>query len=158
MEIHFGKGLEPDVWFGVGAESLSEKFGVPDRAYEMERDDEEGRRDELVYNSIQTCFRLYEGRLGWLQTSNPDLLLFGQRIMGRSPSLVIELIAKAGYGQPEVTEYDTFASVFWDSVWFEVQYVYDRVRDVNFGLLIDDDSNEYIWPVQDLGWSHNAEA
>lgn len=152
MEIRFGKGLQPDIWFGVDAEFLSERFGPPDRAYEMERDEDEGRRDELVYNSLQTCFRLYEGRLGWVQTSNPDLLLFGQRIMGESPSLVVELLAKAGFGKPEITEYDTFASAFWDSIWLEVQYVYDRIRDVNFGLLIDEDSDEYTWPSPDLGW------
>ena len=156
MKIHFGKGLEPEIWFGVGADFLYEKFGVPDREYEMEWDSEEGRRDELVYNSIQTSFRLYEGRLGWIQTSNPEILLFDQPIMGKDPSFVIDMIVKAGFGQPEVTQYDTFVCVFWDSIWFEVQHVYNRVRDINFGLLIDDDSNEYIWPSPDLGWSHNA--
>ena len=142
MDIEIGTGLG-DVYFGLTQKALIAKLGVPDQ----KRIAQDGNA-LLYYNDIQSVFHFevsHGRRLGWLESDNPECTLYGKRIFRMSQDRLVAFICREFSVEPEMEDYESFQSYFFDEIWLELQFRFGRLDTVLFGVLFKDD-NRVKWP------------
>ena len=140
MELRIGHGLG-EMIFGMRENDLANVLGKPDKAY-----DEETHR-ELQYHRLRCtawCDPDEDGRLNWIVCDNPDVELFGAKLMGKPRQDVLDHIAGHLNEDVEFEDHGSFESVLYESSWLELQFEYGVLDGVRFGSLFDDD-DEPIW-------------
>ena len=148
MEILFGTGITGLGNFGERRSQILERLGEPTKKVLLDDDD---AREEWQYYSLESSFRFYDlhdGRLGWIRSDNPNLILLGTKVIGSESSEIHALMKKAGYGEPELDDYEEWSSLTWENVWLELQTTYGRIRSINLGVPWSEEGDEisYAWP------------
>jgi len=146
MDILLGRGLGDQIRFGMSMSQIEQLLGKPDKIIPL---DEEDERVEHHYNQLKTVFRYYDKdgvKLGWIETENPQIELFGVKAMGLEKSGAINLLSTQGHDSLEFDDYGSFETLFFEECWLELQLTFDRVSRVKFGVFIDE-NDEYCWPI-----------
>ena len=121
---------------------VEEVYGKPDKT----SPDEDGNRI-LQYNKQKIRLTFYKDedfRLGYLITSNPEVLLFDKKIIGRPMAEVQKELETAGWAKWEKEEFDTLENFFNEANWTILQAEFDEVVKVEIGAIIND-KDEFEW-------------
>lgn len=141
MKINPKTGIDKLV-FGMFQKDVEEVYGKPDKT----SPDEDGNRI-LQYNKQKIRLTFYKDedfRLGYLITSNPEVLLFDKKIIGRPMAEVQKELETAGWAKWEKEEFDTLENFFNEANWTILQAEFDEVVKVEIGAIIND-KDEFEW-------------
>ncbi|OJX54273.1 hypothetical protein [Flavobacterium sp. 38-13] len=141
MKINPKTGIDKLV-FGMLQKDVEEVYGKPDKT----SPDEDGNRI-LQYNKQKIRLTFYKDedfRLGYLITSNPEVLLFDKKIIGRPMAEVQKELETAGWAKWEKEEFDTLENFFNEANWTILQAEFDEVVKVEIGAIIND-KDEFEW-------------
>lgn len=141
MKINPKTGIDKLV-FGMLQKDVEEVYGKPDKISTDEDDNK-----ILQYNKQKIRLTFYEDegfKLGYLITSNPELLLFDKKIIGRPISEVQKELEAAGWTKWEKEEFDTLENYFNEPNWTIFQAEFDEVVKVEIGAIIND-KDEVEW-------------
>jgi len=118
MEIVLGTGLDR-AKFGMVESELKSIYGQPDKVVPTEEDG-----IDCQYYKEKATFRFYKdhgGKLGWIETENPRVLLFGAEVIGKNRASVIAILARNGHDKYESEEYETFDTIFYEHTCLELE-------------------------------------
>lgn len=140
MLIELGIGIN-QIHFGIDEKTLRQSLGNPDK---IDRDADENPL--LIYNNHRCTYWMDEDdRLHWIQTENPNAILLGQPIIGRSAQVVFDELSEAGIGPFELEDYGSMESHSAQDSELEIQVEYGAVSRVGFGHLWSE-NDEPIYP------------
>lgn len=141
MKINPKTGIDKLV-FGMLQKDVEEVYGKPDKT----STDEDGNKI-LQYNKQKIRLTFYKDedfRLGYLITSNPEVLLFDKKIIGRPMAEVQKELETAGWAKWEKEEFDTLENFFNEANWTILQAEFDEVVKVEIGAIINE-KDEFEW-------------
>jgi hypothetical protein len=145
LKIKLGEGIGP-VKFGITKSKAIKILGEPDKVFETDGDCERLQfNDKLIELSFEPD---NDGLLGWIEVHNPMAELFGLKLLGKKKSDVTALLNDSLKYSPETDDYGSMVSLSYDDHWLELQFEFDRLTCINFGVLYDE-SESPIWPAQD---------
>ena len=144
MEIKLGEGIGP-VQFGITKSEAIKILGEPNKVFET---DEDCQRFQFDENLVELLFESEnDGLLGWIEVHNPNAELFGMKLLGKKKLDVTAFLnGHLGYS-PETDDYGSMESLSYDDHWLELQFEFNRLNCINFGVLYDK-SESPIWPAQ----------
>ena len=144
MDIKLGAGIG-SIQFGINKSKAVKLLGEPDKVYETDTDSERLQFNDIL---LELSFELdNENLLGWIDVHNPDAELFGLKLLGKSTTDVTMLRNDHLKYSPETDDYGSMVSLSYDNHWLELQFEFDRLKCINFGVLYDE-SESPIWPEQ----------
>jgi hypothetical protein len=125
--------------FGMQQKDVEAIYGKPDKEF---KDDDEN----IIYLYNDEKFRLtfYEDesfKLGYIISSNPELLLLDKKIIGRNCN---ELKTELPFKSWEVEDFDSTENHFNESNWLTFQAEFGVVIRVEIGAIIND-NDELEW-------------
>ena len=128
--------------FGMRQNDVIAVYGNPDKQY---KDDDSNII--YLYNSRKIRLTFYDDenlRLGYIISSNPNLELFSQKIIGMSIKEVEQNVINKGIKSFEIENFDTVANYFNESNWMIFQVEYNEVIRFELGAIIND-KDEFDW-------------
>ena len=141
MNINPKIGIDQLV-FGMRQNDVIAVYGNPDKQYK----DDDGNIIYL-YNSRKIRLTFYDDenlRLGYIISSNPNLELFSQNIIGKSIKEVEQNVINKGIKSLEIENFDTVDNYFNESNWMIFQVEYNEVIRFELGAIIND-KDEFDW-------------
>lgn len=141
MNINPKIGIDQLV-FGMRQNDVIAVYGNPDKQYK----DDDGNIIYL-YNSRKIRLTFYDDenlRLGYIISSNPNLELFSQKIIGKSIKEVEQNVINKGIKSFEIENFDTVDNYFNESNWMIFQVEYNEVIRFELGAIIND-KDEFDW-------------
>ena len=141
MNINPKIGIDQLV-FGMQQNDVISVYGNPDKQY---KDDDSNII--YLYNSRKLRLTFYDDenlRLGYIISSNPNLELFSQKIIGKSIKEVEQNITNKGIKSLEIENFDTVDNYFNESNWMIFQVEYNEVIRFELGAIIND-KDEFDW-------------
>lgn len=146
-EIRLGQGIG-DLKFGLSMDDIEEIMGEPE---EIEESDEEDEFEHKAWNYWDTGFSFYfdkedDYRLSCIETANPNVTLWGQRIFEMSMNEVADLFKKKGIAEPEKEKMENNVTCLsYDKEMIDLYFEEGKLLAVNFGVHMDDNL-EVQWP------------
>lgn len=143
MDIQIGRGLDQYI-FGLKESDVIQLLGNPDKISTEERDN----RIVYYYNNVRSKFFFdieSDDKLISIETSNPNVYLFGKKIIGMHSAEIEELLNANGIS---VTEYEScwsFDDIFCEEIWMLFTFCYDRLKELEFSIL-NDEEDCLVWP------------
>ncbi len=128
--------------FGMKQKDVELIYGSPNKKY----NDDEGNIIYL-YNNKKLRLTFYEDesfKLGYIISSNPDLELFSEKIIGKPIKEIEILLSTKGIKSLEIENFDTIDNYFNESNWMIFQVEYDDVIRLELGAIIND-KDEFEW-------------
>lgn len=125
--------------FGMQQKDVVAIYGKPDKEF---KDDDENII--YLYNKEKLRLTFYEDenfKLGYIISSNPELLLLDKKIIGRN---CIELKSELPFKSWEVEDFDSTENHFNESNWLTLQSEFGIVIRVEIGAIIND-NDELEW-------------
>lgn len=125
--------------FGMQQKDVEAIYGKPDKEF---KDDEENII--YLYNKEKLRLTFYEDenfKLGYIISSNPELLLLDKKVIGRN---CIELKTELPFKSWEVEDFDSTENHFNESNWLTLQSEFGQVIRVEIGAIIND-NDELEW-------------
>lgn len=125
--------------FGMQQKDVEANYGRPDKEF---KDDDENVI--YLYNNEKFRLTFYEDenfKLGYIISSNPELLLLDKKIIGRN---CIELKTELPFKSWEVEDFDSTENHFNESNWLTFQAEFGVVIRVEIGAIIND-NDELEW-------------
>ena len=125
--------------FGMQQKDVEAIYGKPDKDF---KDDDENII--YLYNKEKLRLTFYEDesfKLGYIISSNPELLLLDKKIIGRN---CIELKTDLPFKSWEVEDFDSTENHFNESNWLTLQSEFGQVIRVEIGAIIND-NDELEW-------------
>lgn len=125
--------------FGMQQKDVEAIYGKPDKDF---KDDDENII--YLYNKEKLRLTFYEDesfKLGYIISSNPELLLLDKKIIGRN---CIELKTELPFKSWEVEDFDSTENHFNESNWLTLQSEFGQVIRVEIGAIIND-NDELEW-------------
>ena len=106
--------------------------------------------DEIIhiYDKLQMRLTYYHNeasKLGYIDSSNPNLKYKETQVINSSIDEVLELLRRASFTEWEIEEYDSFTSFFNEKSRITLNVEYQLVKSIEFGVPFLND-NEYRWP------------
>lgn len=144
MEIKIGIGLD-SIRFGLLQPELIKILGQPDKINNEERED----HVVLYFNNIMTKFYFNldsQGKLCSIATINPEASLFGQSVIGLAKENIISLLQTNGVSSFDCEDYESFDTIFCEEIWSSFTFEFNRLREIEFSVLMDDSGNFEKWP------------
>jgi hypothetical protein len=141
MKINLKNGIDKLI-FGMKQKDVTALYGKPDRNYKDEDDNV-----IFAYNALKSRLTFYKEedfRLGYLVVSNPNLELFGNKVINRKISEVKKELAAKGVAKFTQEEFDTFENYFNEDNWIIFQTEFDEVVKVEIGAIINQ-KDEFDW-------------
>ena len=141
MNINPKIGIDQLV-FGMRQNDVISVYGNPDKQY---KDDDSNII--YLYNSRKIRLTFYDDenlRLGYIISSNPNLELFSQKIIGKSIKEVEQNVINKGIKSFEIENFDTVDNYFNESNWMIFQVEYNEVIRFELGAIIND-KDEFDW-------------
>ncbi|AWI27325.1 hypothetical protein [Flavobacterium pallidum] len=141
MEIKPKHGIG-SLLFGMKEADVIAIYGKPDKEF---RDDD--KNIIYVYNNKKCRLTFYEDedfRLGYIISTNPDLDLFGENIIGRTIDQVKQALASHGLTKWEQEDFDLAENHFDETNWLILQAEFGEVTKVEIGAIIND-KDEFDW-------------
>lgn len=141
MEIKLKFGIDK-LLFGMKQKDVEAIYGKPNAQYV----DEE---DNIVYIYYKYKMRLTfydeeEMRLGYITSTNPDLKLFGEKIIGNNWNKVKSLFATNKLTKFEVEVVDGTENYFFEDNWLFVNVDYAEVVKIEMGAVFTNE-DEFDW-------------
>jgi hypothetical protein len=122
-----------------------ERLGRPSKIYQTDTNCERLQfNDSLIELSFEPE---NENLLGWIEVYNENAELFGLNLFGKSKTDVTTLLNAHLEYIPELDDFGAMVSLSYDNHWLELQFEFDRLNCINFGVLYDE-SDSPIWPAQ----------
>ena len=125
--------------FGMQQKDVEAIYGKPDKDF---KDDDENII--YLYNKEKLRLTFYEDenfKLGYIISSNPELLLLDKKVIGRN---CIELKTELPFKSWEVEDFDSTENHFNESNWLTLQSEFGQVIRVEIGAIIND-NDELEW-------------
>lgn len=125
--------------FGMQQKDVEAIYGKPDKEF---KDDDENII--YLYNKEKLRLTFYEDenfKLGYIISSNPELLLLDKKVIGRN---CIELKTELPFKSWEVEDFDSTENHFNESNWLTLQSEFGIVIRVEIGAIIND-NDELEW-------------
>jgi hypothetical protein len=142
LKITLGCGIEL-ISFGATETEILLSLGEPDKTYFTDSECKRLQYNELL---IELSFEPdNENRLGWLEVHNPKVELFGFKLIGKSFAEVEVILKDKLNESPTIEDYGSFISVTYDDQWLELHFEFDRLTNINFGVLYAD-NDIVLWP------------
>jgi hypothetical protein len=141
MKINLKNGIDQLI-FGMKQKDVTAIYGKPDRNYKDEDDNV-----IFAYNTLKirlTFYKEEDFRLGYMVASNPNLDLFGHKVINRKISEVKKELAAKGVAKFTQEEFDTFENYFNEDNWIIFQTEFDEVVKFEIGAIIND-KDEFDW-------------
>ncbi len=144
MEIKIGIGLD-SIQFGLLQPELIKILGQPDKVNNEERED----HVVLYYNKIMTKFYFNldsQGKLCSIATINPEIIFFERNVIGLEKEYIISLLKTNGVTSFDCEDYESFDSIFCEEIWSSFTFEFNRLREIEFSVLMDDSGDLEKWP------------
>ena len=141
MKINLKNGIDQLI-FGMKQKDVTAIYGKPDRNYKDEDDNV-----IFAYNTLKirlTFYKEEDFKLGYMVASNPNLELFGQKVINRKISEVKKELTTKGVAKFTQEEFDTFENYFNEDNWIIFQTEFDEVVKVEVGAIINQ-KDEFDW-------------
>jgi len=141
MNILIGYGISP-FYFGITEEEAITLQGNPSKKYQDEFED-----IHVLYNELEITLKFEKDknfRLGWIETSNTNLSFPEFSPWDMSQVDIITRLTQIVGELPHVEDYGSYQSITFNNAWLELQFVYDKLKQINFGVLSKDDKP--VWP------------
>lgn len=125
--------------FGMQQKDVEAIYGKPDKEF---KDDDENII--YLYNKEKLRLTFYEDesfKLGYIISSNPELLLLDKKVIGRN---CMELKTELPFKSWEVEDFDSTENHFNESNWLTLQSEFGQVIRVEIGAIIND-NDELEW-------------
>lgn len=125
--------------FGMQQKDVEAIYGKPDKDF---KDDDENII--YIYNKEKLRLTFYEDesfKLGYIISSNPELLLLDKKVIGRN---CIELKSELPFKSWEEEDFDSTENHFNESNWLTLQSEFGQVIRVEIGAIIND-NDELEW-------------
>jgi hypothetical protein len=138
MKINPKNGIDK-LLFGMKQKDVEALYGKPNKQF----NDEDGNIIYL-YNTEKLRLTFYEDenfRLGYLISSNPDLILLDKNVMGRN---VEEVKNELPFKTWEKEDFDSTENHFNESNWLILQSEFETIVRVEIGAIIND-NDEFDW-------------
>lgn len=138
MKLNPKNGID-QLLFGMEQKDVIIIYGNPDKQFK----DDDGNIIYL-YNQQKLRLTFYEDedfRLGYIITSNPEVILLDQKVIGRN---VAELKTVLPFKTWEQEEFDSTQNHFNESNWLILQSEFETVIRVEIGAIIND-NDEVEW-------------
>jgi len=142
MQILIGNGIN-NLIFGLTEREIISTHGEPDKKYTDEYGD-----IYIQYNSLETTLKLEKENdfiLGWLETSNTNTRLYEISPWQLQQEELVSKLENILSESPETEDYDSFESVIFNNSWLELQFEYEKLKQINIGVLFDENNNPK-WP------------
>jgi hypothetical protein len=138
MKLNPKNGID-QLLFGMKQKDVIALCGAPNKQFE---DDD----SNIIYLYNETKLRLtfYEDedfRLGYIITSNPEVILLDNKVIGRN---VTEVKAALPFKTWEQEDFDATVNHFNESNWLILQSEFETVIRVEIGAIIND-NDEFDW-------------
>ena len=96
--------------FGMKQKDVEAIYGKPNHSFIDEEDNM-----VLMYNSLKARLTFYaeeDFKLGYIIVSNPNAILFDEKIIGKNANESKEYLSKKGLKSFEVESFDSFSNLF----------------------------------------------
>ena len=141
MDINLKFGIEKLI-FGMNQKEVIKIVGKPDKIY---NDEEENII--YIYNKDKLAVTFYEAealKLGYIVTTNPNLKLFGEKIIGRNFELIKAELFNKGISKFTIEIFDNFENYFFESDWITFQVEFNEIIKFEIGAIINE-NDEFDW-------------
>lgn len=141
MTILLKNGID-QLLFGMKQKDVIAIYGNPDQNY-IDEDD----NVIFTYHQLKIRLTFYQDedfRLGYMVASNPDILLFNNKIIGRKTDEVLNDLAAKGITKFTQESFDTIENYFNESNWMTLQTEFGEVVKIEIGAIIND-KDEFDW-------------
>lgn len=141
MEINLKAGIA-ELVFGMKQKDVEAVYGKPDRQY---KDDD--NNIIYLYNDKYMRVTFYEDeemKMGYLICSNPEITVFGNKLIGRNTKAVQDEMSNKGIKDWETETFDTIDNVFNENNWLILQSEFGKIIRVEVGAIIKD-NDEFDW-------------
>jgi hypothetical protein len=103
----------------------------PDKIYYSEEGDV---RWQYFNYMIELSFeRENNFKLGWIEIYNETVEIFSFKPIKINKTKVLEVINNRFSYSPEIDDYGSFESYFYEKDWLELQFMFNRLVNINFG-------------------------
>ncbi|NGY38401.1 hypothetical protein FQU23_012875 [Flavobacterium sp. XN-5] len=141
MKINLKNGIDKLI-FGMKQKDVTAIYGKPDRNYKDEDDNV-----IFAYNTLKIRLTFYleeDFRLGYMVASNPNLELFGNKVINRKIADVKKDLASKSITKFTQEEFDTFENYFNEENWIIFQTEFDEVVKFEIGAIFNQ-KDEFDW-------------
>lgn len=140
MKINLKNGIDK-LLFGMLQKDVIAIYGKPTKTY---KDEEENVI--FLYNEqkIRLTFYVEEDlKLGYIVSSNENLTVFDQKIIGKTIDTIKKELAPKGLKTWEEESFDTYENYFNEDFWMIVQTEFGFAVKVELGAIIKNDEFEW---------------
>ena len=140
MKINLKNGIDK-LLFGMLQKDVIAIYGKPTKTY---KDEEENVI--FLYNEqkIRLTFYVEEDlKLGYIVSSNENLTVFDQKIIGKTIDTIKKELAPKGLKTWEEESFDTYENFFNEDYWMIVQTEFGFAVKVELGAIIKNDEFEW---------------
>jgi hypothetical protein len=141
MEIKPKFGYD-QLLFGMKQKDVEAIYGKANHSFIDEEDNM-----VLLYNVLKARLTFYteeDFKLGYIIISNPNAVLFGEKIIGKNANESKEFLSKKGLKSFEIETFDSFSNLFNEDYWTILQTEFDEVIKVEIGAIIKN-QDEFDW-------------
>lgn len=128
------KGLKINsAWllFGTSMKDIKRILGKANKIYTT---DDDNIRWQYYDYFIELSFEKNDNyALGWIEVYNKSLEIFDQKFIGKNKDEVVEYFNSKVCEVPEYEDYHSFESIFYEKIWVELQFQFDKLYNINFG-------------------------
>lgn len=142
MEIKLKFGIDK-LLFGMKQKDVEALYGKPNTQYNDEEDN-----IVYVYNEHKMRLTFYdeeELRLGYITSTNENLELFGEKIIGQNWTEVKVVLTEKKLTQFETEIVDGTENYFFETNWLFVNVDYGKVFKIEIGAIFTDNEDDFDW-------------
>lgn len=129
--------------FGMKQNDVVAIYGKPNKQFKDEDDN-----IIYLYNEKKLRLTFYEEealKLGYIISSNPELTLFNEVIIGKQIGKVEELLKAKNFKPLEIENFDSVDNYFNESNWMIFQVEYNEIIRFELGAVFNDKEDEFDW-------------
>ena len=140
MKINLKNGIDK-LLFGMLQKDVIAIYGKPTKTY---KDEEENVIFLYNVQKIRLTFYVEEDlKLGYIVSSNENLTVFDQKIIGKTIDTIKKELAPKGLKTWEEESFDTYENYFNEDFWMIVQTEFGFAVKVELGAIIKNDEFEW---------------
>ena len=145
MKINLKNGIDK-LLFGMLQKDVIAIYGKPTKTY---KDEEENVIFLYNVQKIRLTFYVEEDlKLGYIVSSNENLTVFDQKIIGKTIDTIKKELAPKGLKTWEEESFDTYENYFNEDFWMIVQTEFGFAVKVELGAIIKNDEFEWKFKVK----------
>lgn len=142
MEIKLKYGID-NLLFGMKEQDVTKILGKPDTQY---KDEEENI--VFMYNSRKLRLVFYKEeayRLGYMTTTNPNVKLFTEKVIGKNWSEVYPVLEKNKVKSFETDTSEGMISYFNEENWLFIHVEYNEIFKIELGAVFKGKEDDFDW-------------